>query len=48
MTASNSDMRKVGSTFIQIKLVVDKGGNVGKQDIHMGEFVGRRRWCNFL
>ena len=37
VTASNSDMRQVGSTFIQIKLVVDKGGNIGKEDIHMGQ-----------
>ena len=36
MTAANSDMKKVGNTFLQLKLVLDKG--VGTEDVFMGKW----------
>ena len=35
MTATNSDMKKVGNTFLQLKLVLDKG--VGTDEVFMGK-----------
>lgn len=35
VTATNSDMKKVGNTFLQLKLVLDKG--TGTEDVFMGE-----------
>ena len=37
MTSGNDDMMKVGNTFLQLKLVLDKG--VGTEDVFMGELV---------
>lgn len=37
MTATNSDMKKVGNTFLQLKLVLDKG--VKTEEVFMGKFL---------
>ncbi len=37
MTAADSDMKKVGNTFLQLKLVLDKG--VGTEEVFMGKFL---------
>jgi hypothetical protein len=34
VTASSSDLKAVGSTFLQLKLVIDKGGGE-TEDVHM-------------
>lgn len=39
VTATNSDMQKVGNTFLQLKLVLDKG--VGTE-VFMGTYVRTR------
>ena len=36
VTAADSDMKKVGNTFLQLKLVLDKG--VGTEEVFMGKF----------
>ena len=35
VTSSNNDMMKIGNTFLQLKLVLDKG--VGNEEVFMGE-----------
>lgn len=35
VTATNSDMKKVGNTFLQLKLVLDKG--IGTEEVFMGK-----------
>jgi len=35
VTAGDSDMRKVGNTFLQLKLVLDKG--VRTEEVFMGK-----------
>ena len=37
MAAGDSDMKKVGNTFLQVKLVLNKG--VGTEDVFMGKCV---------
>ena len=37
VTATNSDMQKVGNTFLQLKLVLDKG--MGTDDVFMGAYI---------
>lgn len=36
MTAADSDMKKVGNSFLQLKLVLNKGGKT--EDVFMGEW----------
>ena len=38
VTAADSDMRKVGNSFLQLKLVLNKGGKT--EDVFMGMFSG--------
>ena len=35
MAAGDSDMKKVGNTFLQLKLVLNKG--IGTEEVFMGE-----------
>ncbi len=37
VTAADSDMKKVGNTFLQLKLVLDKG--VGTEEVFMGKLL---------
>ena len=37
VTASDSDLKKIGNTFLQLKLVLDKGA--GTEDVFMGAFI---------
>ena len=37
VTAADSDMKKVGNTFLQLKLVLNKG--VGTEEVFMGKFL---------
>ena len=40
MTAADSDMKKVGNNFLQLKLVLNKGGKT--EDVFMGMLLGGR------
>ena len=37
VTAADSDMKKVGNTFLQLKLVLDKG--VRTEEVFMGKYT---------
>ena len=58
MAAGDSDVKKVGNTFLQVKLVLNKGVQ-GTEDVFMGEqetlviiqecpYLGQRKWCVLL
>ena len=40
MTAADSDMKKVGNSFLQLKLVLNKGGRT--EDVFMGTLKRER------
>ena len=40
VTAADSDMKKVGNNFLQLKLVLNKGGKT--EDVFMGMLLGDR------